>query len=504
MFKKTIAIVLCFALVCSFAAVAYADTLSEADCPYIYVHGFMAKDLIADKNDPDSEILWPPQTDDILELVKEVAPAIVEFLAIRNYDRLADAIIEPCKKALCKANLDENGNAIGDSGVYFKYPDRDTITKTSKLNFNYDWRLDPLQSAAELNDFINYVLDASGAEQVVLECHSFGGVVTETYTSVYGSSKLRSVCYNTSAIFGESYTGELLSGMIDIRAEALTEYLKCLLGQSEYKKLTDGIFDILYDAGVTEDICDLGNDIVENIGEEAIKEVVAPMFSGWLSIWAMIPDEYFDACYEYIFNDVYGDNGADHKGLVEKINSYNISIRPYKTQTLVQQNEEINLYVISRYGYTSVPLVPSWNVMSDSVVDTANSSFGAICAPYNSVLNDTYLESNKDSKYINPDRTIDSSAALFPDQTWFIKGLQHAACPDGLDDLAYDLLYFKGQADIESFDNYPQYLTYDWQNDTIVKSVSEEKTSLSFFDRIIAFFKELIGLPHSIKERIFG
>ncbi|MBR6005516.1 MAG: hypothetical protein IK063_04735, partial [Clostridia bacterium] len=66
------------------------------------------------------------------------------------------------------------GEVQDNSGTIFKYPARDKIKKDSYLIYEYDWRLDPVELAAQLNDFINYFLDCSGSDEVVLECHSYG------------------------------------------------------------------------------------------------------------------------------------------------------------------------------------------------------------------------------------------------------------------------------------------------------------------------------------------
>lgn len=501
--KKILAVILAILCIVTPLSVAFADNEAEADCPYIYVHGFMAKDIIKDKNNKDSDVAWPPTSDDILDLVKACLPALLKFLVTKNYDALADDIIEPCQKALGKANLDTDGNASDGSGVYFVYPESSTITKTSKLNFNYDWRLDPTVLASQLNDFIEYVLEASGSEQVVLECHSFGGVVTEAYTAIYGTSRLKSVCYNSSAVFGETYTGDLLSGNIVVTDESLTEFLKKMLGSNEYAKLLDGIFDLLKANGFTGDLCDLANGIIVNIGDVAIKEVLLPMFCGWLSIWAMVPDEYVDSAIDFVFGNLLEGNTDSHKGLYEKITNYNNDIRPNKTAVLKKTNQDCNLYVISRYNFPSVPLTPSWSLMSDSVVDTKNTSFGASCAPYKGSFSEAFVENNSDSEYLSPDCHIYAETCMFPEQTWFIKDLEHSKCPDDLDDLCYTLLYADGQATVDTYEQYPRFLSYDFRTDTIGIDNGEDENKESIFDKIFAYILKFVDLFKRIREFIF-
>lgn len=100
--------------------------------------------------------------------------------------------------------------------------------------------------------------------------------------------------FNSTAIYGETYTGELLTGQLVLSKESVTEYLRYALDQTEYENLINGIIDILSSAGIFNALLPLADDIILNLSEYLIPGVFAPIFGGWLTIWAMIPDEYID------------------------------------------------------------------------------------------------------------------------------------------------------------------------------------------------------------------
>ncbi len=500
--KKTVSVILCLILtLCIFSPLtAYADSQS---CPFIYIHGFMGKDLYSDKNDKNSEPVWPPSTDKILETVKAHIGDLLLFLVTKDYDRLGDAILEPANDLLKTANLSKDGEVTDNSGAYMVYPSPDSLSAESRVDFNYDWRVDPIQSAEELNDFINYVTENSGCDKVTIECHSFGGIIVNTYTKLYGSDKLKSVCYNTTAIYGEKYTGEMMSGNLLFEGESIVQFVKKMLGGNEYEKLLNGLIDILAGAGIDGDLAKLANDIVDNLGERAIKDVLMPMFGSWLSIWAMIPDKYVDAAKDFVFNKVYKDDGVDRSKLIEKIDRYNTEIRPYKTETLQKQNEEINVYVFSRYNFPSVPLTPSWQNMSDSVVDTESSSFGATCANYGTVFDDAYISSHKDSGYLNPDNTIDAETCMFKDQTWFFRDMPHADSCSDMDEIVKTLLYSENQATVKTYNQYPQYLVYNKADKSITVDTGTPETEKTFFDKLFDFYIKILEFFRKIFDKIF-
>ena len=48
-----------------------------------------------------------------------------------------------------------------------------------------------------------------------------GGLVMLTYFTLYGTDRVRSVCFNAAAVYGETYTGELMTGDLQISSDAL-------------------------------------------------------------------------------------------------------------------------------------------------------------------------------------------------------------------------------------------------------------------------------------------
>lgn len=492
--KKILSVIIALVVVVTPLATCFAGYRvieGTQDCPFIYIHGFMGESVYLDKDDPDSILAFPPSADEILSVVKDNLGNILSFLITKDYDRLAEVLIEPCRQLLCKGNLGYDGEIPNNSGIRFDYPAKELINSKSQLSFDYDWRLDPIYVAQQLNDYIEYVCDASGCDQVTLECHSFGGVVTISYLTLYGLQRVKGVCYNSTAIYGEDYTGMMLSGGIKVEDDSVTEFLKEALGENEYSKLFNGLFDILKASGLTGDICNLANNIVKYCGASVIREVVAPMFAGWLSIWAMIPDQYVDACKDYVFNTIYKDDGIDHSGLIAKIDDYNTRVRAHKTETLMAQNKVANVYCVARYGYCSVPTSDSWSNMSDSVIDLKYASWGATCGKYNEKLSKSYIASHN-AKYISPDENVDASTCLFPEQTWFLRGMKHSESYDSFDNMMLELLCYDGQATVDTFEQYPQFLYFDRESELVVADYGTPAAAPTVWERIFSFCIKII------------
>ncbi|MBQ7637663.1 MAG: hypothetical protein IJS90_02015 [Clostridia bacterium] len=480
-----------------------ADRTIARDCPQIDIPGFMASEVLRDKTDPSKGEVFAYSVDDILNMLKEALPTILPDFLISNWDGVATKLIPVLEKFFDGMILNPDGTANGNSGVVFTYPSPDRINKNSKLTFRYDWRLDPLESAAQLNDFINYVLECSGAEQVCLTCHSLGGVVTTSYVKLYGDEKIKSVVYNTTAVYGETYTGELLSGKIVLNADAVEYYLRYLFDGNDYELFLNGLMSILNDLGILDAVCLLGNDLIEKLSPILLPKLVVPMFAGLPTIWDMVPDEYIDDAMEYVFGTVYADDDVDRSGLIEKIENYNTLVRADKTETLLKLQEDANMYVISRYVYSSIPVVPSYMSLTDSVIDNSRSSMGATTSEYRGVLTDEQL-AEMDPKYVSPDNMVYAGTCLFPDQTWFIKNYPHSA-NSAIEDMMAALLYFDGQADVNTFEEYPQFMIFDRAEDAVVPYTldnAEPEKEVSFFDRILNFFNSFVSVILTIMQSV--
>lgn len=460
------------------------------DVPEINIHGFMNKTIYMNRGTDEETVIWSYSTEEILDLVKSALPALAKLSVTWNWDRFADEVLPLVEKFFDGAVAQPDGTPDPRTSIDFEYPPAESIKPSSYLDFDYDWRSDPVEIAAQLNDFIDYVTEASGCDQVTLTAHSLGGVIMTSYLSIYGNEKVRAACFNTTAVYGETYTGELLSGQMTLNADAIEAYLQFALERNQYEKLINGLVAMLNDVGLLDFVCTFGNLILEKLSPKALPEFVVPLFAGMPTIWAMVPDEYLDASMDYVFNTVYKDSPVDRSGLVARIENYNELVRKNKTQTLKDLNEVANVYVLSRYGYSSIPITPSYKNTSDSVIDTKYSSFGATVADYGSTLSDDYLAS-ADPKYVSPDKIVDASTCLFPDQTWFIKGLYHA--PNGpLDEIITTLLYSDDQATVETYAQYPQFLKYDYNTDQLSPYTAEDaNVELSGLQKILQFLRSL-------------
>ena len=498
--KKIVALLLSLVLIFSCVSISVSAASKKTDYPVIYVHGFMASDILSDKSNPESDPYWPMQTDNIVSAVRSAVPALAKLAIKKDWDQFGEALIPIVEQIFTGLFNGKDGSPQGDSGTYCRYPTKEEIQHSDEVTFRYDWRRDPIEVAKDLNKYINHIIKVSGKKKVSISCHSQGGVITLAYLTIYGSSKIHGVAFDSAALYGQSFNGNLLCGKLDFEGDALLYALKDLLKGSGNELLINTIFEILKESGLMDVIANLGDDIVDKIRPYLYKSL-ASLFACWPSIWAMVPDNQIDEAMNFVFTEIYNKNDPESKKLIKKINNYNNKIRNKREETLLALDKTSKVIVICRYGFTSMPITPSWNAHSDGNVDVVNGSFGATTLEYGKTFSENYLaKANK--KYISPDKTIDASTCLFPEKTWFVRDLQHSAGCSGIDPMIYKLLDYEKEANVRTFKKYPRFMKYDKSTNDIVIDDGVDNVTLTdeeyVKNKIILFFKVVIYKVWSI------
>ncbi len=445
-----LAIVMCFIFAMPSFAILSEDYEGRT-CPRIFVHGFMAYDLYDNADEYGNEIIYPIPGDKMNGALGNIKESVTNLLT-GDYDKLAENASAITDGIFGDLYCDFNGEALNNSGAVFEYPKKEEIKKNSTAIFGYDWRTDPIESAGQLNDFIDYMLKYSGCEQVVIDCHSLGNIVVLTYFKLYGTEKVKSVVFNSSAVYGQTYTGELLSGNMTVTKEAVENFLYYAFDGTENEKLMNNIVETAAKLGILGGVYSFANGLVDKI-YDGVKFDLIKLFGNWPTIWAMVPDEMFEEAKEYVFGEIYKD--VDCSALIEKIDNYHELVGKNKTEILKEVSKTVNVYVIASYGYSSVPITDAWNTVGDGTIDTRYSSLGGTVAFFGEKLDVS------ESEFLSPDMSVDASTCLFPEQTWFIKGVKHSNMPDVTDKMTDDLLYYDGQATVDTFEEYPRFMKYD-------------------------------------------
>ena len=477
-FKSVLSIILSVLLVLCALPVAFAseapttahtDTCNCGEEPIVYVAALGSATLYQNAGTEDEKVVFRPETDDIVKLVFELLGPVANLMLTKNYDKFADKLIASANGIFGSLANAEDGSSTPDITTKESLPTNPKHGLDYSYYFGYDFRADPVLTAAGLNEYINAVLELTGHTQVRVRASSMGGVVMMSYLKQYSSVKVKSVIFQNCPINGTAVAGDLFCGNFELNTTAVYRYAATALPSllSPFMlKVVMGLVDALYYTGVLGFIIDKLNVVVENCIDKVYDELLIPVFKANCGIWSFVPDEYYEEAKTFML----GDNA--NETLLEKLDYYHYEVQCKSAEILNSLIEkDIPVMVVSATNIQRTPLVETWKNDSDGTVDTKYSSVGATVANLWETLGDGYVQAIDDGhNHLSPDNRIDASTCALPDHTWFINDMVHCTTHDG-----HGALYRwffesdNNETPVNVFSNpdYPQFLQNNIQEQTL-------------------------------------
>ena len=457
------------AVVVAFVTIPFAAAMSKVT-PIVMVSGFGATALAM-----DGEAVFPPSGDKILEaiglddsLTLEKALSELEiWMQDEGYVVQLSAIVERIIETI---RVNDDGTSTYDvkpiiSGAentsladfkeqdmlkYVPYTgseflDMESIAERigdeNVFNFMYDWRVDYNIVADEFKEYIDDVLELTGAEKVSVYSISQGSLVVGQYLYKYADlEQTDKVVFDTPVLGGSTFVSDLLSeGGVTLNYPVILDLLSDILHVefklSEIEKLVTFLEGEWIGGAI-------------NIG----KEILVPPMKGCIAFWQMIPVADFDEHAEMLLDD------EANAQVINAVKNFHGGFMGNITETFEKATE--HGATVSIKACTGFDLVTPSDEYSDSIVDTKYST-GAICAPYGETFPEEYKQAVDNGKNsISPDRTIDLSAGYWPHRTWVVDGLFHGQvewCPRSLA-LVETLLFTDDIKDAYSSYEFPQFM----------------------------------------------
>ena len=508
--RKTLAIVLALTMLISvWSVTAFAKTTqwisqSLSDIPVIRISGdgeklvdkdgnkvFHYKDFasILDSDDEEGE-----DDGEMLESVANILmPFLVDGLLNDNWDPYYKNLQKEISELFENSLLDKEGNPQYGTGLR-----QERIDKMNRVRHNdqywtssegvkhyvhdrywfyYDWRLDPIESAKELKDYIDDILastKANGVEEVGIVASCLGTNVVTAYLAVYpehAAKSIRGIAFDGSVVSGAEMLSEAISGKFNVDAAAINRTLKdCgAIGMFNVDGFINTTLEMLDRTGVLDRVIDKGKDwIYYKLVEGVTSALALSTFYTWPNYWACVSPQDYPTAMNYVFGPEGSEKRTEYKGLIAKLDNYNTVVRSRIPEILTNAVESgINFGVISKYGFQTLPICETNYLVSDQFASVGRSSFGATTGTIYNDLTPDYIASRKEAglgKYISPDGQIDASTCLFPDSTWFIKGSSHSNWSDWELRLLYDIASSKEKVTINNSCWPSQFVVYSYTN----------------------------------------
>ena len=522
--KKVLSILLVITLVFAIASPAtsalyYTDPTVTCETPTIYISGdsnniyynddtesFKIDDILAFLGIDDDGAEEEEEEDDgaILEASMNILlPFIFEGIISGEWDNYYAAVEKEIGDLFEPVRLDENGNIPegSDSGIgkertatmqYNKTHDK----KDSKgrygektYEFFYDWRLDPMELADELHEYIEGIKLYTGHDQVTLNCRCLGTNVALAYIAKYGTDSLKGFGIDVATSNGADFLSGIISGDFGIDGNAIVRLimdLQSLDSSISVSPVITSTIELLSNTGVLDTLTDVARrELYAEIEYGIISALATATFLTFPCYWALVSPEDLDTALTYVFGEEGSEKRVKYAGLIEKITTYNDTVKVNVDDILkATSSAGVNLCIISKYGTQMVPVLKDGSILGDQYVSVEKSSFGATTSTLYETLSDEYIAERTElgyGKYISPDKQIDASTCLFPDYTWFIKGCAHGFYSTNERDLILTTIDADRQLTVNDF-QWTQFIVFSYDTVAFAPMTEENCNTESWGD----------------------
>ena len=471
--KKLIAVFLSVVMAMSCCTVALAKT--EEPTPIVIVEGIMIEENFLDYGTENERNTL--SAIDIPKVIFEVVKAIVFSSVFHDKQMFVDGFCAAASEALKYFSCDKNGDSVYDIQSP-KYPqalskcDRKpegTEYEPGLINtaverygadycyfYAYDWRLDPMENAKEINALIETAKKDHNCDKVNFISASMGGVNALAYLYNYGSDSIKNCVFLSSTFCGTYVASDLFSGKIDFNGLAVRNFIGSLIGNVP---VVDQLLNIVYNFGVFNLLGGFLNKFVENNKEQIYKDVLRDNFATMPSLWAMVLPEEYEECMNFMFPTE--EDKKEYAGLISRADSLQEMLRN-KDEMLEDAVENgMQIEIIASYDLALIPAYERATVNGDNTLESELMLGGATVAKYGETLGEDYQAAKPE--LVSPDNVVDLSTALYPEYTWVIKGAPHVPCRKGSEcsNFILDVAESETQPTASNYRDYSQFMRVD-------------------------------------------
>lgn len=472
--KKTLAVILSIIIALTLSIQSFAAVIDREEFyPIIIVPGYSASGLYMQNEDGTKTHVWGIDTELILKRVLarsiDLARGVKE-LTKGNAQLIADTVGPEFAQMFEHMRCNPDGTSVYDVHTYtstaadsnntyllenedgkYMYEQEIMAMFGSYIgedwndyifNFSTDFRMNVEKCAANLDRYIDSVLEYTGAEKVNIYCVSHGGQVGATFLNLYGekkADKINNVLLTIPAIGGSTIAYAFYTGDIKFDEENLLYFIENgMMFEDDYHWL-------------------MSNENLNFIDE--VLCCLLPYIKNVMGYWGSMLDFVPANDYESIRNTCF--NSEESAPLLEKSDRFHREIYPSMAQKLQAcVDAGINVYIIAGMGNKDIV---GRGEAGDAII-SASSSTGAACAPYGKRFANGYetlktVCGDSTHNHLSPSMEVDASTCYLPEYTWFVDGFYHGMTvkSDYNTELITRLMFTDDRIDIYTYEEFPQF-----------------------------------------------
>lgn len=482
--KKALALLLSLCILLS-VLILPASAAQDCSCghlPIVVVSGMGAMPFYLNEGTPQQIEFRYPAVPDVPALLLKAGGGILRSLVSFSARPFVDAVVEIALDVLSVASCDADGNSISpmtpvtmnepmsayNADVYAKAGDAEFSILNAAVEavgadhtyfYNYDWRLDPLDNADDLDAFIARVCKQTGHEKVRLAACSMGGVQTMAYLYKFGHAQIDTIWFLSAAWNGLLFVTNAFSGEIQLEQDSFFTWLQTLeIGSDRTDALMDALFDRCRTTPLLRPVFRLLGKITDGINGDIEQRVIRATLGSTPGMWCFVRDDRYDEAKQNMLSDA-------SETFLRRVDTYHYNVLCRREEIIADAVADgVQVLVFSHYNNGCVPVTSSAKAHGDNLIETTCSSGGAVVADCGSTLPSGYTQqADCGHNHISPDRVIDASVCTLPERTWFIKNMNHVGCKNHSDYWEMLRTFFAAdvQPDVYTYSAYPQFLQTD-------------------------------------------
>ncbi len=299
-------------------------------------------------------------------------------------------------------------DVIGEDHVYF---------------FTFNLVGDPMDSADELDEYIDMVKEQTGHDEVTLLPVSLGGTILTAYLEKYGHDGIDQIVNAVACLNGTDIVADFYAREWNLEDEFLYH---------------EFIANIFVESNDSPTLGYLINTLLHIFPRSGINALLSGAMSGILDtmmlncpqFWAMIPSYRYDELAARYLSGKPTLKARTDAFQTARLNLNENILAAVEDGVRVDSIAGANLD-LGEQMYTYFGIVASADkVNSDGIINLSSTTLGATGAPGEKTLKDveykknTYC-TNPDHNHVSPDNMVDVSTSILPENTWIFLEQHH-------------------------------------------------------------------------------
>ena len=282
---------------------------------------------------------------------------------------------------------------------------------------------DPMTSADNLDKYIDMVLEQTGAEKVNLLPISLGGTIFTAFAEKFtNTDKVSSIVNVVPVLNGTQVVTDMYErDFIRTGDFWYQELFPLVIGEfTEYGDMIGHLVNLLIRA--------LPADVNAAMITRMYDVLLENLLINTPQMWSMVTREDYPALAEKYLGD---DEHAPVRAKTDAFHQAQLNLED-NINTMIENGIEINIisgYSLNtgdaRYNFFHL-MGDSNNVNGDGVINIESTTLGATAVLPGEKLPEDYQQAiESDYSYISPDRELDASTGVLPDNTWYFYDMNH-------------------------------------------------------------------------------